>query len=74
VYEALGDRTVECLIDELISAGILEEFLASDDLSFDWHSSVILKAIAHQELSGIIRSFGPAVAPFLPALGRSRSG
>jgi len=73
VFEALGDRNVERLFDELISAGIMEEFLVSDDLSFDWHSSVILKAIANREFSKIIRSFGPAVAPFLPALGRSRS-
>ena len=74
MYEVLGDRQVESLVNEVLSANIRQEFLNSEELRFDWHSGVIMKAIGHRDLGAMIRSFGPTVAPFLQALSKSRAG
>ena len=74
MYEVLGDRQVESLVNEVLSPNIRQEFLSSEELRFDWHSGVILKAIGHRDLGAMIRSFGPTVAPFLQALSKSRAG
>ena len=74
LYEALSDTQIEYLLSELLSGDVMKEFVTSSELSFDWHSGVILKAIGHRELGKAIKSFGPAVAPFLPILSRSRPG
>ena len=74
MYEALGDRQIEHLLNEFLSAQIQHEFLSSREFSFDWHSRLILKAIGHQRIGKVIKSFGPMVAPFLPRLSRLISG
>ena len=74
LYEALGDEQIERLLNSFISAHIQRELISSREFSFDWHGGLILKAIGHQELGKVVRSFGPMVAPFLPRLSRSRSG
>ena len=73
LYEALGDHQIERLLNSFLAANIQREFLSSSELSFDWHSRLILKAVRHRELGGVIGSFGPVVAPFLLRLSGSRS-
>ena len=73
LYESLGDDQRECLLNEFLSPKTHHEFMSSREFSFDWHSGLILKALVHQEMGKVIRSFGPMVAPFLPLLSRSRT-
>jgi geranylgeranyl reductase family protein len=70
LYETLGDEQIERLLDQLLSDDIRNEFMESSELLFDWHGGLVLKAIGHHELGRLIRSFGPAVAPFLARLTR----
>ena len=65
LYEILRDDQIERLLDGFVSTRTQQELMSSRDFSFDWHSGLILKAIGHQELGRLIRSFGPAAAPFL---------
>ena len=65
LYEVLGDDQIERLLDRFLTPAIQEEFLSSPDFSFDWHSTTILKAVAHKELGSLFKSFGPVVLPFL---------
>ena len=73
IYEALGDDQIERLLDAFIANPVKGEIISSKEFSFDWHSGVILKAVGHRKLGGVVRSFGPAVAPFLSRLGGSPS-
>lgn len=70
LYESLGDEQVERLLDTFASSDVQEEVLGTRELSFDWHSGVILKALRQQRLGGLVRSFGPSIAPFLSRLVR----
>ena len=71
LYEALEDEQIEHLLNEFVSAHVHDEFMSSRELSFDWHSGLILKAIGHKELGKLLKSFGPMAAPFLRRLSRS---
>lgn len=68
LYETLGDRQIESLLNRFLSAEVGDELINSRDLSFDWHSGLILKAVRHRELGRLIGSFGPIVAPLLSML------
>jgi digeranylgeranylglycerophospholipid reductase len=68
LYESLQDQQIEVILDELLSGGILDELMRSRHFSFDWHSKVILRALRHRRMGRVIRSLGPAVAPFLSRL------
>ncbi len=72
LYSALGDQQVELLLSELVSGGVGDELLNSREFSFDWHSEVILRAAKHRRLGPLIRSFSPAVVPFLARLAKGR--
>ena len=68
LYEGLGDRRIESLLDTLCSKGIQDELLGCKEFSFDWHSGVILKALQHRYLGAMIGTFGPIMSPFLSRL------
>ena len=74
LYEALGDDQREYLLDAFVTSKALDDLVSAGDFAFDWHSGPILKAIGHKELGKVIRSFGPAVAPFLSRLNGSKPG
>lgn len=74
LYEALSDSQIERLLRSFFRDDVHQEFMSATEFSFDWHSGIILKAIAHQNLGGFLRSVGPVVAPFLSRLSRLRSG
>ena len=42
--------------------------MESREFSFDWHSGLILKALRHQDLGRLIRTFGPVVTALLSRL------
>lgn len=72
MFETLADEQLESLMEEFLSERMLNEVMNSPDFSFDWHSHVILKVLRHTNIRKIIRSFGPAVAPFAARLLRAR--
>ncbi|MGD0354189.1 MAG: NAD(P)/FAD-dependent oxidoreductase [Dehalococcoidia bacterium] len=49
-YRKLSDRQIEHIFDILEHHSIHESLLASPDITFDWHSNVILDAIKHRSL------------------------
>ena len=49
-YRKLNDRQIEHIFDIIEHHGIHESLLASPDITFDWHSNVILDAIKHRSL------------------------
>ena len=55
-YEHLSDRQVDRVFDIIKSNGIDEALLKTDDLSFDWHSEVILRLLGHRVLSKAIKA------------------
>jgi geranylgeranyl reductase family protein len=52
LYEKLGNRQIERLHNFIDSNGIPQSIAKLDDLSFDWHSELILKMLKH--LAGAI--------------------
>ena len=68
LYESLEDDQIERLLDGFLGTDL------SRDFAFDWHSGLILKAISHQKLGALIKSFGPMVGPLLSRLGVLRAG
>jgi len=73
LFETLDDQQVESLLEEFLSEKVLNEVMNAPDFSFDWHSTVIIKVLRHTNMRKIIRSFGPAVAPFAARLLRARA-
>ena len=73
LFESLNDKQVESLLEEFLSEAMLNEVMNSPDFSFDWHSRVIMKVLRHTNMRKVIRSFGPAVAPFAARLLRARA-
>ena len=73
LFETLNDKQLESLLEEFLSEGVLNEVMNAPDFSFDWHSNVILKVLRHTNMRKVIRSFGPAVAPFAARLLRTRA-
>lgn len=49
-YQSLTDKQAEHIFEIINKHGIHETLLASPDISFDWHSKVILDAIKHRSL------------------------
>lgn len=74
LYELLGDKQIEVLLDKFLSSDIQEEFLSSPDFSFDWHSDTILSAIYHKDLGKLLKSFGPSTLKLISRLSTSISG
>jgi geranylgeranyl reductase family protein len=57
-YQKLDDRQVEHIFNIIARHGIHETLLASPDISFDWHSKVILDAIRHRSLQRSLEKLG----------------
>jgi digeranylgeranylglycerophospholipid reductase len=72
LFESLGDSQLDRLLDTLVSCESRDGII-SGEFSFDWHSKLILRAINHRDLGGLIRSFGPAVVPFLSKMVSNRA-
>lgn len=54
IYEGLNDRQIEAIFHLVQSNGIHQALLKSPDFSFDWHSTLILKALKHHALRGVV--------------------
>ncbi len=55
-YEQLSDRYIETLFDVVVTSGIDRTLLASDDVTFDWHGSIVLKLLRYQTIAGIVQA------------------
>ncbi|MDO8715368.1 MAG: NAD(P)/FAD-dependent oxidoreductase [Dehalococcoidales bacterium] len=51
LYERLSDHQLDQIFDIIESHGIAEALLKADDLSFDWHSKVVLRLMADRALA-----------------------
>jgi geranylgeranyl reductase family protein len=58
IFELLGDRQIDLVIDALSSNGFVEKLLHSEGLGFDWHSGVIKEFMHWPVLQGVLRSIG----------------
>ena len=56
LYEHLSDRQVDRLFDIIKSSGVDEALLKTGDLSFDWHSEVVLRLLAHRAIAKAIEA------------------
>ena len=70
-FEYLDDGQIDALLDALVSRGVHTDVVASSDFAFDWHSRMILKALRHRRMNGLLRTFGQGVTPLLTRLARS---
>jgi len=64
-YETLSDRHIEAGLEKLLSDSVQGELIGSKDFSFDWHSSLVMKAVMNSELRQAISSLGPIAEPLL---------
>ena len=71
LFEAMGDRQVESLLQKFASREVQSDLISSKEFSFDWHSRTILKGVRHGELDPLIRSFGSTVNLLLSRLLRT---
>ncbi len=58
IFELLGDRQIDFVIEALASNGFVEKLLQAEGLGFDWHSGVIKEFLHWPVLQGVIRSLG----------------
>ncbi|MCH7653862.1 MAG: NAD(P)/FAD-dependent oxidoreductase [Chloroflexi bacterium] len=70
-YESLSDDQIERMFGEFLDKDALNDVINSDDFSFDWHGKAILKVLRHSSLLQVVKSLGPAAAPFLARVFRS---
>ncbi len=61
IFERLNDRQLDRLFDRIRDNGIDEAMLRAGDLSFDWHSKVIMRLLKYQIVASTI---GRVKAPF----------
>ena len=69
LYERLSDRQIDQIFDIIESNGIDEALLKAEDLSFDWHSKVVLRVMADKALSKAMVAWK---IPFLQGKGEKR--
>ena len=69
LYERLSDRQIDQVFDIIESNGIDEALLKAEDLSFDWHSKVVLRVMADKALSKAMVAWK---IPFLQGKGEKR--
>ena len=60
-YERLSDRQIDRIFGIIKSNGIDERLLKAEDLSFDWHSEVVLRLLRHRAIS---KTIGAMKIPF----------
>ena len=71
IFETLSDDQIESLMDEFLSDGVLADFIG-EDVAFDWHSRVILKALRHVSIRRVLATLGPSAAPLVARLMHAR--
>ena len=69
LYERLSDRQIDQVFDIIESNGIDEALLKAEDLSFAWHSKVVLRVMADKALSKAMVAWK---IPFLQGKGEKR--
>lgn len=67
LFETLNDEQIERLLDEFLSDAALVDYIG-EDVAFDWHSKVILKALRHTNIARVLTTLGPSAAPFVARL------
>ena len=67
LFETLSDEQVERLLDEFLSDAALADYIG-ENVAFDWHSKVILKALRHTNITRVLTTLGPSAAPFVARL------
>ncbi len=65
IYEALGDRQVEYLMNTIARNGIHRDIVQGRLSSFDWHAELILKGMSHRAIRGVIEPL-KSLVPFWP--------
>jgi len=66
-YQGLHDKQIEHIFNVIVKHGIHESLLTSPDITFDWHSLVILDAIRHRSLQRSLEKLKAAPLRFLEA-------
>jgi digeranylgeranylglycerophospholipid reductase len=66
VYEFLTDQQISLLVRQAEASGLPEEIANSSELSFDWHSQIIAKAVGHPVLNSVLRLVNPLLAKLAP--------
>lgn len=69
-YQGLNDKQIEHIFNIIVKHGIHESLLTSPDITFDWHSLVILDAIRHRSLQRSMEKLKAAPLRFFD--GRTR--
>ena len=57
-FERLGDERIDRLFETIADHGIVDGLLKSEDLSFDWHSTVVLRLMGHRVMSHALSVMG----------------
>jgi digeranylgeranylglycerophospholipid reductase len=57
-FERLSDERINHLFDVIADHGIVDSLMSSEDLSFDWHSTVILRLMGHRVMSHALSVMG----------------
>ena len=71
LYETLSDEQIDRLMQEFLSDGALDAYIG-EDVAFDWHGKVILKALRHASIRRVLTTLGPSAAPFVARLLQAR--
>ncbi len=67
LFETLSDEQIERLLDEFLSDATFADYIG-ENVAFDWHSKVILKALRHTNITRVLTTLGPSAAPFVARL------
>ena len=62
IYEKLGDRQIDKIIDITKDGGIIDALLKDESLSFDWHGKAISRVLRRKALAGAL---GLIKSPFV---------
>jgi len=54
-YERLSDKQIDRIFDIIKSSGIDKDLLKAKDLSFDWHSKVVLRLLEYRAVSKVVK-------------------
>ncbi len=65
MFEVLGDSQMDRIMRTVKERELHIEILASPELSFDWHSRFILRALTHPVFGSFIRHLSPMLAALL---------
>lgn len=57
-FERLSDERIDHLFDVVNDYGIADSLMQAEDLSFDWHSTVVLRLMGHRMMSHALNLMG----------------